>query len=145
MSIDGAIAVLKSIAPVAAVVPVAGDGLAAMIGVATQVCEVAHRIKTNRQEYERLAGDVAGYASAVSDAVQSDPHFLLGSENGIDQQEEATKRQISELTDVFSQIAETILNSREEEHRPKGTLLGARQYWRRIRSKNEDEEKIKTP
>lgn len=31
--------------------------------------------KANREAYQQLASQIAGYASAIAQAVQSDPHF----------------------------------------------------------------------
>lgn len=141
---DDAIAVLKALDPLVATIPVAGPGVQGLLAVATHVCEVVKQTKANREEYEKLAKDVAGYTSAVSKAVQSDPQFSPGSESASGEQQRNTTNHIDELKSVFQQVADTIKNRKYEDGKREGKLLGGlRQDLYRIRKKAEDEERIK--
>ena len=88
MALANAIALLKIVGPLAAVVPVFGPQLEALINVANELCVVAdvrtilvsrmhsieshdlQGIKSNREGLVKLANEAAVYAAAVADRVQ---------------------------------------------------------------------------
>lgn len=115
MDIPKTIVILKSLAPLIEIVPLAGNGLAAMIGVAVQVCEFAQGAQANRDELRELAQGIAGYAIAISQAVQSDPSYssVASSSKDNPDQQQTWRNEIDKLTSLFGEVL-TITNERQE-------------------------------
>lgn len=143
MNIDNAIAILNAIEPLAAAVPVAGPALEAMIGVATQVCEVAGNARANREAYEQLANEIAGYASAVSEAVQSNSESTPGTESATDFERERTIKMIDSLRKVFDEAVEAISQRKLMDNKRRTKILGKLgQIGYDLLHQDEDKDKI---
>lgn len=124
-------------------------------------------VKVNKEAYQQLASEIAGYVSAIAQAVQSDPRFSTvqsGSESAPTPEWEARKSEIDNLTrlvikychssiffvelncmnSVMWEVVKAVDERQRQDNKWKGRFLGRlRQLRHNASHQGEEGEKVK--